>query len=123
MGSTSRMRLGVTAAVAGLGLAVAIAGAAPPVQPLAASGCPTGDVPGEQDRWQCVHECPGGMLYDGQTGEWVDAFELYYDQGDTFYSAWQGRSTYLDCGYYDYLVDFTPEDTAGPGEVYTIDLY
>ncbi len=62
-------------------------------------------------------------VYDGQTGEWVDAFELYYDQGDTFYSAWQGRSTYLDCGYYDYLVDFTPEDTAGPGEVYTIDLY
>ena len=45
-----------------------IAGAAPPLQSRVASGCPSGDFPGEQDRWQCVHECPGGMLYDGQSG-------------------------------------------------------
>lgn len=62
-------------------------------------------------------------VYDGETGEWVDAFELYYDSGNTWYSAWQGSSTYLDCAYYDYLVDFSAEDTAGPGEVYTIDLF
>lgn len=68
MGATSRIRLGVTGVIVGLGLAGAIAGAAPPVQWRTASGCPTGDLPGEQDRWECVHECPSGMLYDGQTG-------------------------------------------------------
>lgn len=62
-------------------------------------------------------------VYDGYTLEWVDAFELYYDGGHTFYSAWQGDSTYLDCGYYDYLVDFVAEDIVGEGEVYTVDLY
>lgn len=68
MGSTSRMRLGVMAVAVGLGAAAVITGAAPPAQPRAASGCPSGQFPGDQDRWECVHECPGGMLYDGQTG-------------------------------------------------------
>ena len=62
-------------------------------------------------------------VYDGFTGEWVDAFELYYDGGNTWYSAWQGRSTYLDCDYYDYVVDFQPEDVVGGGQVYSLDLY
>jgi hypothetical protein len=61
-------------------------------------------------------------VYDGFSGEWVDAFELFYDGGNTWYSAWQGRSTYLDCGYYDYIVDFVPEDVVGEGQVYTLDL-
>ena len=68
---TSRMRLGTLGVAVSLGVAAAIAGAAPPVQLFAASGCPSGDFPGEQDRWQCVHECPGGMLYDGQSGTCV----------------------------------------------------
>jgi hypothetical protein len=62
-------------------------------------------------------------VYDGFDGAWVDAFELYYDGGNTWYSAWQGHSTYLDCGYYDYIVDFTPEDVVGEGAVYTLELY
>ena len=66
MVSTSRMRL------ATMGVAVSLGGgavlAASPAQIRAASGCPSGNFPGEQDRWQCVHDCPGGMLYDGQSG-------------------------------------------------------
>lgn len=62
-------------------------------------------------------------VYDGTSGEWVDAFELYYDGGHTWYSSWQGSSTYLDCGYYNYIVDFVAEDTVGPGEVYSLDVY
>jgi len=62
-------------------------------------------------------------VYDGFSGEWVDAFELYYDGSNTWYSAWQGRSTYLDCAYYNYIVDFTPEDVVGEGQVYTLDVY
>ncbi len=62
-------------------------------------------------------------VYDGDTGEWVDAFELYYDGGNTWYSAWQERSTWLDCDYYDYIVDFVAEDTLGEGEIYSLDVY
>jgi hypothetical protein len=66
MGSTSRIRPAMMAAAVGLGVAAVIA--VPPVQLSAGSGCPSGDFPCEQDRWQCVHECPGGTLYDGQSG-------------------------------------------------------
>ncbi len=62
-------------------------------------------------------------VYDGWTGEWVDAFELYPDGGAVWFSAWQERSTYLDCAYYDYIVDFVAVDSSGEGEIYTLDLY
>ncbi len=62
-------------------------------------------------------------VYDGYTGEWVDAFELEYDGGNTWFSAWQQRSTWLDCDYYDYIVDFVAEDTLGEGEIYSLDIY
>jgi hypothetical protein len=62
-------------------------------------------------------------VYDGWTGEWLDVFELDYDGGNTWFSAWQGRSTYLDCEYYDYIVDFEAADGQGPGEPYTLDLF
>jgi hypothetical protein len=68
MVSTSRVRLGTMAVAVSLGFAAVTAGAAPPMQSRAGSGCPIGDLPGDQDRWECVHECPAGMLYDGQTG-------------------------------------------------------
>jgi hypothetical protein len=68
MGSTSRMRLGVTAVVVGLVVVATLAAEALPVESRVVSECPSGDLPGEQDRWQCVHDCPGGLLYDGQTG-------------------------------------------------------
>ena len=68
MGSTSRTRLAMMVVAVALGVSALIAGVAPAAQPSAANGCPSGDFPGEQDRWQCVHECPGGTLYDGQSG-------------------------------------------------------
>jgi hypothetical protein len=68
MGSTSRMRLGVAAVAVGLGAAVAITGAVPPAQSRTASSCPSGQFPGDQDRWQCVHDCLAGTLYDGASG-------------------------------------------------------
>ena len=68
MGSTSRVRLGMVGAVVALGVTAAITGLGPPAALSAGSGCPSGDFPGDQDRWQCVHECPSGTLYDGRTG-------------------------------------------------------
>lgn len=62
-------------------------------------------------------------VYDHYNGEWVDAFELYFDGGNTFFSSWQGRSTYLDCEYYNYVVDFTAVDSAGEGPAYTLEVY
>ncbi|MSQ02668.1 MAG: hypothetical protein EXR71_12395 [Myxococcales bacterium] len=62
-------------------------------------------------------------VYDGYTGDWVDAFALDYDGGNTWYSAWPARSTWLDCDYYDYIVDFVAEDTLGEGDIYSLDLY
>jgi len=64
MGSTSRVWLGAAAVVVGLGLA---ASTWTPLPALRAQGtCPDG-----QDRWQCVHECPSGTLYDGPSGTCV----------------------------------------------------
>ncbi len=51
-------------------------------------------------------------VLDNWDGQVADSFELYPDQGVTWYSAWQERSTYLDCEYYDYTVVFTASDTA-----------
>ncbi|MFN8031889.1 MAG: hypothetical protein U0Q47_01185 [Mycobacterium sp.] len=65
MGSTSRLRLGVAVISAVLGAAL-ISGVGPP--PGLRSSCPIGQAPDDQDRWQCVHECPAGTLYDGQSG-------------------------------------------------------
>ena len=62
-------------------------------------------------------------VYDATSGEWVDAFELYYDGGQTWTSSWQGRSTYLDCDYYNYIVDFVAEDTVGAGTPYSLVVY
>lgn len=62
-------------------------------------------------------------VYDQYNGEWADAFELNWDGGNTFFSSWQGRSTKLDCEYYQYVVDFTAVDSSGEGPVYTLELY
>ena len=68
MVSTSGLRLRTMTVAALLAVGAVVTGAATPVPARAESGCPSGDLPGDQDRWECVHECPGGMLYDGQTG-------------------------------------------------------
>ena len=68
MGSTSRLWPAVTAVTVGLGVAALLSGAGLPPQPRPQAGCPVGPGPGDQDRWQCVHECPAGTLYDGGSG-------------------------------------------------------
>jgi hypothetical protein len=58
-------------------------------------------------------------VYDDATGKWEDGFELYPDTGMTWYSAWLGSSTYLDCAYPYYSVDITAYDSYGDYDVVT----
>jgi hypothetical protein len=60
-------------------------------------------------------------VYDSYDGTWVDGFDLYPDQGITWYSDWVGSSTYLDCTYPDYVVDFTAVDIFGATDVVSVD--
>ena len=48
-------------------------------------------------------------------GQWVDSFELYqdYNQQLTWYSDWRELSTWLDCRYPDYLIEFVAYDWLG----------
>ena len=62
-------------------------------------------------------------VYDEYDGSWVDTFELFWDGGNTYYSSWQGQSTYLDCDYYQYVVDFTAVDSSGEGPAYSLELW
>lgn len=59
-------------------------------------------------------------VYDDRSGGWVDGFELYPEQGITWYSAWIGSSTYVDCGYPYYSVDFTAQTWDGRVDVVTV---
>ena len=59
-------------------------------------------------------------VYDTWSGEWVDGFELYYEGDMTWYSAWVGSSTYLDCTYPDYEVDLTAEDIFVATDIVTV---
>lgn len=59
-------------------------------------------------------------VYDDWNGEWVDGFELYFDSGITWYSAWVGESTWLDCTYSNYVVDFTAVSFDGGYDVVTV---
>lgn len=59
-------------------------------------------------------------VYDTWTGAWVDGFELYPESGITYSSAWVGSSTYLTCGYPDYVVDFTAYDTFDATDVTSV---
>lgn len=59
-------------------------------------------------------------VYDSWTGEWVDGFDLYRDGGITWYSAWVGDSTYLDCTYGGYEVDITGQSLDGSYDVVTV---
>lgn len=58
-------------------------------------------------------------VYDGG-GRWVDGFPLYWEQGPTWYSAWVGGSTYLDCTYPGYVVEFTAVDSVGQIDVVSV---
>jgi len=62
-------------------------------------------------------------VYDGYTGEWQDGFDLLPDQGITWFSAWVGSTTYLDCTRPGYIVDITAVDSYGDVDVVTVDAY
>lgn len=59
-------------------------------------------------------------VYDSWNGSWVDGFELYPEVGVTWYSAWVGESTWLDCTYDGYVVDFTAFDSYGASDVVSV---
>lgn len=59
-------------------------------------------------------------VYDTWNGEWVDGFDLYPDSGVTWYSAWVGGSTWLDCTYGGYEVDLTGVSVDGSFDVVTL---
>lgn len=59
-------------------------------------------------------------VYDDYTGEWVDGFDLAPDGGATWFSAWVGSSTYLDCTWPGYVVDITAVDYANESDVVTL---
>jgi hypothetical protein len=59
-------------------------------------------------------------VYDEWDGSWVDGFDLYYEGGVTWYSAWVGHTTYLDCGYPDYVVDITAVDSWNDADVVSV---
>ncbi|MDP2306332.1 MAG: hypothetical protein Q8P18_09925 [Pseudomonadota bacterium] len=59
-------------------------------------------------------------VYDDWSGEWIDGFDLLPEEGVTWYSAWVGSSTYLDCAYSGYVVDFTAVDIFGATDVVSV---
>jgi hypothetical protein len=60
-------------------------------------------------------------VYDTWDGRWVDGFELGWDPGyGTWFSDWIGGLTALDCGYPDYVVDFTAIDGRDAQDVVTV---
>ncbi len=51
-------------------------------------------------------------VYDERTGIWVDSLPLYPTDDPYFWvSDWAGHSTYLDCHYGGYVVDFVAYDS------------
>ncbi len=51
-------------------------------------------------------------VYEFDSGEWVDSFELYDETNDpmVWFSDWLEDSTWLDCSRGDYFVDITVFD-------------
>ena len=65
------VRRSLAAVSIGLGVGAGVAGMAPVTAP--AEHCPSGQAADDADRWQCVHECPAGMIYDGESDVCVAA--------------------------------------------------
>lgn len=62
-------------------------------------------------------------VYDTWDGAWIDGFPLDPIGGVTWYSAWVGNTTYLDCTYPGYEVDFVAVDVFGETDVVTVVPY
>ena len=67
MGAMCRLRLGAAALFVAFGAGAPVAATMPVSAPFAADDCPSGEAADDADRWQCVHECSAGMLYDGES--------------------------------------------------------
>lgn len=61
-------------------------------------------------------------VYDDVNNQWVDGFELYPEGGVTWFSAWVGSSTFVDCRYPHYIVDITAQTYGGDVEIATVPL-
>lgn len=61
-------------------------------------------------------------VYDAWTGRLEDSFELY-PTNDPYYwfSDWLGSTTWLDCGYGGYVVDFVAYDSYDAYDVLTVE--
>ena len=59
-------------------------------------------------------------VYDDYTGEWIDGFDLVWEGGITWYSAWVGSTTYLDCTVPMYVVDINAVDRGDLADVVTV---
>ena len=59
-------------------------------------------------------------VYDTWDGSWVDGFELYPENGLTWFSAWIGDTTWLNCDYPGYVVDLTAIDSWDADTVATV---
>lgn len=59
-------------------------------------------------------------VYDDYTGEWIDGFDLLPEEGITWYSAWVGSTTFLDCSQPIYVVDITAVDRGDLADVVTV---
>ena len=71
MGARKTVRWSLAAVSIGLGLSAGMAGIAPAT--VLSEHCPAGPAAADADRWQCVHECPAGMIYDGENDVCVAA--------------------------------------------------
>lgn len=59
-------------------------------------------------------------VYDDVAGAWVDGFDLYPETAITWYSAWVGSTTFLQCGFPGYSVDITAVDSFDEADVVTV---
>ena len=60
-------------------------------------------------------------VYDGFTGQWVESFELYPTNDPyIWFSDWLGGTTWLDCFYRGYEVDFVAYDAYDAFDVITV---
>ncbi|WP_167103112.1 hypothetical protein [Mycobacterium sp. DL592] len=71
MGTTRAVRRSLAAVSIGLGVGAGVIRMAPATS--LAEHCPAGQAAVDADRWQCVHECPAGMIYDGDSDVCVAA--------------------------------------------------
>lgn len=59
-------------------------------------------------------------VYDERSGAWIDGFELFPAGGTYWFSDWLQASTWLDCTYPWYVVEFVAYDYHGAEDWLTV---